>query len=175
MKTKAQSEFTIPYLGLMNGAHNFDFILDDVFLSSLEKSSIEKGRFEMMITFDKQDRMIVLTINCSGYYNADCDRCLAPIQVPMIYEDQVIIKVEEAPSIKKDEVYYVEPSTSHIDIAPFMVESLHLHLPMQNIRECEEEGYTSCDQEVLKNLGVDYEEAPERENPWGELGKLNLE
>lgn len=174
---KTHNEFTIPFLGLSNGAHLYDFKLDNSFFASFEKSSIENGEISSKVTFDKQDRTVVLLIDCKGYFNADCDRCLAPIQVPVDFNDKIILKIEQEPHIKEDEVYYLEPHTSHIDLSSFIIESIHLYLPMKNIRDCDEEDFRYCDQEVLKNLdqGLKNEKASFGKNPWGDLDKLNLE
>ncbi len=173
----ANAEFVIPYLGLSNGTYQFFFELDKKFFTSFEKSIIEEGQMKVEVSFEKQDRMVVLLVSGSGYYASDCDRCLAPIQVPVDFNDRMIIKIQEADLTQEDEVYYLAPNTSHIDLKPFVHESVLLHLPIKNLRDCQKDEFQFCDQDVLKNLGTIEEEhnIPEGEDPWEALRKLNLE
>ncbi len=174
----ALSEYVIPYLGLANGTYEYFFELDNTFFKNFEKSEIQRGHFDIHITFEKQDRMVVLSIGGKGYSKADCDRCLSEIEVPIVFDDRVILKIEETPSIQEDEVYYLNAHTSHIDLSPYIHESIHLHLPIKNVRDCVGEDYKYCDQEVLNNFenNSNKEESISRgEDPWEALRKLNLE
>ncbi len=175
---KTQSEFAIPYLGLSNGNHHFSFILDNSFFSRFEMSKIEEGHFRINVQFDKQDRMVVLIMECTGYFMAPCDRCLSEIQVSMEFEDRVILKMTELADDNSDpEIYYLDPKTSHIDLSPFMNEAIHLNLPIKNVRNCVVEDEIYCDKEVLKSLSNTTHNTTSStgKNPWEELGKLNLE
>lgn len=173
----ALSEYVIPYLGLANGTYEYFFELDNSFFANFEKSEVDKGNFDVNITFEKQDRMVVLMIQGEGYTMADCDRCLSEIEIPIVFDDRVILKIEDAPAVQEDEVYYLDTQTSHIDLSPYINESIHLYLPMKKIRDCESEDYKYCDQEVLKNLdnGTEEENKSQGDNPWDALRKLNLE
>ena len=175
---KAQREFLIPFLGLSNGIHPFDFTIDHLFFNCFETSNIKEGLFEVEVQFEKRDRMVILETKGKGYFMAPCDRCLVNIQIPMNFEDRVILKLEEANETEgSDEVYYLDPKTSHIDISPFIYEAIHLNMPIKNVRDCAQEDQIFCDREVLKNLeNTVREEGSERdESPWSELKKLNLD
>lgn len=175
---KAQSEFLIPFLGLSNGVHPFDFLIDRTFFACFEMSSIKDGRFEVLVQFEKRDRMAILEISGKGFFEAPCDRCLEVIHIPLQFEDRVILKLEEADDTEaSDEVYFLDPKTSQIDISPYIYEAIHLNLPIKNVRNCADENYLYCDREVLRNLeDSDSGKSPgSGESPWSELKKLNLD
>lgn len=168
----------IPYIGLANGEYSYAFKLDNAFFKHFEKSKIKQAAFDVDITVEKRDRMIVLMITSSGALHAGCDRCLKMIDVPVSYEDRLILKVEDEPQGHDDEVYYLDPKTSHIDLSTYIHESIHLHLPISNLRNCEEEGYIYCDQKVLDTLdGIEEQPPPtsDTENPWNSLKDLDLD
>lgn len=168
-------EFKIPYLGLTNGSHEFRFDLRDEFFSHFEKSTVRQGEFSVDLDFEKRDRMVVLTIAAKGSFKADCDRCLSLIDVPMEFQDQIILKLTEEVRPQEDEVYYLDSNTSHIDVSGYLYETIHLHLPIKNLRDCQGDDYKFCDQDVINNL-EDRNKTSEAsgENPWSELDKLNL-
>jgi len=173
---KTLLEFTVPYLGLANGSHNYQFELGDSFFQHFEKSKVEKGHFTVDILFEKQDRTVTITIDATGHIHKECDRCLVMIDVPVLFEDRVIIKIQDKPEVQQDEVYYLDPTTSHIDLSPIMHESILLHLPIKNVRDCDTEDYLHCDQEVLNSLDRSVDSDPgDKKSPWRALKKLNLE
>ena len=171
-----QNELIIPYLGLSNGSHEFFFELDHSFFSLYETSKVKNGRFEIKVDFQKQDRMVVLEIIGTGSHVAPCDRCLADIDVPMTFEDRVILKLTDVSDTDDASVHFLDPKTSKIDLSPYIYESIHLYLPLRNLRDCEGDDNKYCDQETLKNLSRDDEKQADQGNDiWKELGKLNLE
>jgi len=74
-------------------------------------------------------------------------------------------------------VYYLEPSTSHIDLSTFIYESIHLHVPISYLRDCENEDYIHCDHDALDALDQAPPEESESEkgNPWQALEGLDLD
>ena len=175
----AQSEYIIPYLGLSNGIHQYDFSLNNQFFVNFEKSKIKDANIELSVNFEKRDRMVVLEITGGGSFRSSCDRCLAEIDIPIQFDDRIIIKFadQKHPS-DSEEVYYLDPKTSHVDISPYIYEVVHLHLPIVNARNCEEEGFVYCDQTVLSAIQTENDKNQssfEDESPWSELRKLNLE
>jgi len=172
-------EFIIPYLGLKNGEHRFTYLLDKEFFSHFEKSKIKEAQFDIVVVFDRKDHIVTLDITCSGHLMAPCDRCTVDIAIPMEFEDQVILKLQEAPRETVDEVVYLDPKTSMIDLSPHVYECVHVHLPIQNLKDCEADDYEGCDTDILDLLDnvveeKDPEEKKQDKGIWGELDKLNL-
>ena len=173
----ALKEFVIPYLGLSDGTHKFSFDIDKTFFQQFEKSKIEEGKLNTEVDFIKSGRMIVLEIKGSGFFNALCDRCVAEIPVPLTFEDRIIIKLSEEVDVDNEDVVYIDDKSSHIDISPFIYESIHLHMPLQKLRDCESEEYKFCDEAALNNLGGSnqYDDNPGNDNPWKELKKFKFD
>ncbi len=172
------SEYIIPYLGLSNGAHKYAFNISRDFWKHFEMSKISDGEMLVNVVFDKLDRVVTLEIYCEGTYMADCDRCTARIVIPMVFQDRMIIKVTDERLDQKEEVIFMDVKTSHIDIAPMIYESIHVHLPMVNVKDCKTEDYKDCDHSILDRLeNSEAEEEVDSEKGksiWSELDKLNL-
>lgn len=172
---KTLKEFIIPYLGIAEGSHQYTFEIDKDFFRHFEKSKIQEGSIEVAVNFIKQGRMVILEISGQGHFKAECDRCMSEIDVPIDIEDKVILKLTGERAVKNEEVVYLDSNTSHIDLSPFIYESIHLHLPFKNVRSCEEEAFKFCDQSALENLGKRQESSSEvRESPWKALMNLNF-
>ncbi len=167
----------IPYLGLANGEYTYTFRLDEAFFEHFETSKIKSGSFEVDILLEKRDRMVILQLTTDGAMRAACDRCYTDIDVPISFEDRMILKIEETPKMQEDEVYYLDPQTSHIDLSSYVYESIHVHLPLTNLRDCEGEDYIHCDHTALDALETDPspEEPTQEDNPWEALKGLDLD
>ena len=171
------NEFIIPYLGLSNGTHQYHFEIGKEFFAQFEMSKMSAGKFDLKVELVKDGRMIILMVGFHGYFTAPCDRCLSQIEVPMDFEDKLIIKIEDQQGINDPDVYYLDPGTSHIDISTMLYESLHLNMPMKNVRDCESENNTYCDLQALGNLNEikDNKKDVDESNVWKILDDLELE
>lgn len=171
---QSKSEFVIPYLGLSNGEHNYSYIIDKYFWSMFETSGISEGKMQVGVVFEKMDSLVTLYIDCKGAFKAQCDRCVAEVMIPLEFEDTVIVKIKEA-SNEEAEAVFMDPKTSHIDLTPLIYESIHVHLPMINLKDCEKDGHKDCDQEILERLYSNDKEIKDSPSGiWGELDNLNL-
>lgn len=169
------SEYIVPYLGISDGEHKFAFDIAQDFWKNFETSKISEGEMKVDVIFDKLGRLVTLYISCEGHFLADCDRCTTSIAIPIHFDDRIVIKLEEESSNNED-VVFMDPKTSHIDLSPLIYESIHVHLPLLNLKDCESEGYKECDQEVLGRLNS-FDDEPEETSKsgiWSELNKLNL-
>ncbi len=169
--------YKIAYKGLKNGTHRRDFDIDAEFFKNFEKSRIQESAIKIDIEIDCRSTMLVFDFNISGTYQSDCDRCTAPIDVVITGEDQMIFKLSEDVSSESDEVIFIDPKETHIDLTQVLYQLIHAHLPISEIRDCESEDYKHCDHEVLDRLEYRAPEEPkeERQNPlWGALKDLDL-
>lgn len=173
-------EYKIAYKGLKNGRHIFDFDIASSFFSHFETSKVKEGNFKVTVDMDKKDTMMVLDFDIRGYHSAACDRCTAGIDVDVNGEDQVIIKVtEDETAVDTDEVIYLNPKDTHLDLTEILYELIHVLIPIASLRDCEAEDYVYCDHDaldILENPAEDEEEIDEpKENPlWKGLKDIEL-
>ena len=71
------SQYTIPFSGLKEGEHLFDFIADDRFFAGFEESEITKGSVAVQVKLEKRSTYLRLSFALKGEVELICDRCLA--------------------------------------------------------------------------------------------------
>ena len=169
----AFTELQIPYKGLQNGVHQYRFELGDAFFACFEKSSISNADFVVDLQLDRRDHMIVLELAVSGSYRADCDRCLASIDIPLRCLEALIVKFESEERTE-DDIVYLDPKKNFLDLSGILYESIHVNLPVQNVRDCDREANRYCDQKVLGMWKETREEKQDGNEIWGELKKLKI-
>jgi uncharacterized metal-binding protein YceD (DUF177 family) len=169
---KAFKEFSIPIKTLEDGLHHFTFEIDGAFFSEFENSEIKEGKFTVELDFDKSSSLFVLDFEIIGSYKADCDRCLAKIDLALETEYQLLVKktLEEE---EDPDVICIDPEAHDINVAEELYEIIHLAIPMVKTIDCGPGEESFCDTEVLKK--IQEEKIEEKENPlWDSLKDINF-
>ena len=75
---------------LAQGKHHFNYVLDDAYLRSIEKSEILGGDIQAEADLVLRESDYSLRIHASGSVELTCDRCLAPMQYSVDVEDDIL-------------------------------------------------------------------------------------
>lgn len=168
--------FIIPFEGLKNGKHSFEFNITTAFFDELEYSIIRGGDVKVGFTLNKKDTMMIGDFEMSGTIQKACDRCNELMEIPVDFSHQVIYKFGEEES--GDENLIILPQSAFtIDVSDTMYELLTVSLPSRTVHEEEE-----CNSEML-DLIDQYEDSSENDGGtdtdegidprWEALKKLN--
>ena len=159
---KVLAEFTLPIMGLKFGEHEFDFVIGREFFSQFEASPVTDGDLDVHLVFDKHSDMMLLDFDLFGTVKTECDRCLAPIDLPIEDSQRLIIKFSEEISNEEesDEVVFIHPETTELNVARYVYEFIVLAIPMiRTIEDCENEPEPPCDFETLNRIQPDDSES----------------
>ncbi len=168
------SAYTIPIQGLKTGLHEYQYALDGDFFRHFEGSLIQEGCVQAQVVVDKRPSLIIFAFHLSGYTQTTCDRCMAPIRLPLNDATrQLIVKYGESGEAgeENEEVIFISRETSEIQLAPYLYEFALLALPLTNTYNCQAEAHPPCNQDVLRILqSITAEQPP---NPaWESLSGL---
>ncbi len=145
------SEFSIPVLGLRDGEYRYEYQLDRSFFSRFEDAPIGDALIDVVLLLEKRSSMLILDVELDGVVAANCDKCTAPIQLPLESRQELIVKHSETPG-EDDEVVFIHPSTSHFNVAKYFYEFCVLALPIVNVYDCERDEPLPCNLGVLEKL-----------------------
>lgn len=167
--------FSLPYIGMKDGVHQYRFTAGNDFFSNFENSPVNEGEFNIMLEVNKRAGMSELDFKIDGYVAATCDRCLAEIKLPVHSEYNILVKVGNSVS-DDDEVMYIKEDQSHLDLSQLVYEFICLSLPIVNIYDCDNELTRVCNDDVLnklKNRTEETEDAKLKGNIWESLKGIN--
>ncbi len=161
------TEFKIPYLGLKDGQHHFDFEIGETFFNAFEESLATACNIKMQVVLDKKPNMVVCDFDFEGTVVLPCDRCGADMEADLSGEDKIIYKFDDTPTMDDESLVLLPPSEGEINLAPQIYEIVQVRIPIRSVHENIED----CDPEVIKKLN---ELKPKvNHNPqWDELLKL---
>jgi uncharacterized metal-binding protein YceD (DUF177 family) len=162
-------EYIIPFSGLKEGFHSYDFQVGKKFFEHFDFGEIEEGNVKIDVELEKQTRMLVLSFSMSGYVDLPCDRCGDPLQQELLGESRLFVKFGHEPGEESEDVIVISDRDHQIDISHYIFEFINLQLPFKRIHG--EDGKSSCNPEVLEYLKESTQQA-ETDPRWDALRKL---
>ena len=155
--------------------HDYTFDIDASFFEQFENAPVQDGNVEMRLELNKQSDMYVLQFEFEGTVNTDCDRCLAPIALPIEGAERLLVKFSLEETSEEAEVIFIHPETPQLDVSKYVYEFICLAIPMIKTYDCEAEKKKPCDEKMLGYLESQQEEE-QQDNPiWDALKKLKEE
>ncbi len=144
----ALKDYIIPFVGLKEGVHEFTFDLDARFFESFEYSEIKEGKVHVIMSMEKQNRMMIFIFNIKGYVKLPCDRCLDELDFPVEGNERLIVKFGEEWKEETEEILIIPEKESSIDVSDFIYEYIMLLLPYKRVHTDESE----CNKDVVDKL-----------------------
>lgn len=166
---KRKEKLIIPFVGLKEGKHEFDFEIDKSFFKEFEYSIIESGEFRISLLFDKKKTMFELDFQISGTIHTDCFRCGDKIDIEVEGENNLIVKFGETENSLTDDILYVSNDEYELDLTEVIYEFTNLLMPKRPTHENIED----CNQKAIKALNKFSENKKQEIDPrWDALSKL---
>jgi uncharacterized protein len=168
-------EYNIPIQGLNSGLHRFEFRIGAQFFNHFENSLVDQGNFDVIVEMDKRPDMLECLFTIEGSLPTNCDRCLAPILMPINGEQTLLFKFTEDALEEEDEIVFIPYGTSVLDLSQYIYEAISLSIPLVKMYDCENEEVIPCSKEMLDILkGKDDDKNTEGPNPiWDALKGFN--
>ncbi len=165
------NEFVIPFSGLKNGLHSYEFEINKKFFEHFEYSEISACNIKLNVELDKQERIMTFDFLLNGRVSIQCDRCSALYDQEILTEEKLIVKTGNEEENETDEIMIIGESDYELDLSPFIYEFVILSFPAKKVHPDDEDGNPQCDPEVLKILNKNI--ADKSPDPrWDALKKL---
>ncbi len=170
-------KYEIPFAGLKEGKHSFEFQISKEFFENFEASVISNGSLIAEVSLEKSQRLLVLDFVIHGEVEVPCDRCLDLFMQPLTYEGKLFVKFGEAHKELAEDVLVLTNNEHTINIAQYIYEFVHLSLPYKRIHKDLPNGESACNKEMLNKLSeliLDQTSEEPTDPRWGKLkGLLN--
>lgn len=157
--------YSILFVGLKQGIHHYDFIINDEFWESFPFAVIHKSKVNVHLNFDKKNNFFTLGFDINGTVNVECDRCSVFFDLLIHYENQIIVKFTDRmpdnltghPSgdIGRDEnedIIFISRSESEFNVAHLIYELINIAVPMYKVHPDNAKGESTCNKTILKEI-----------------------
>ena len=141
---KVRRTYTIPFVGLKLGTHDFDFEITDAFFDEVDYSIIQRGDVAVQLKLEKKETMLVANFSVSGQVYTTCDRCNDPIEVPVKGQYKLIFSFGTEQS-DDENLHVLHPDAYELELFYIIYELITVSLPSRKVHKTGE-----CNEEMLE-------------------------
>ena len=125
------TRFKIPFIGLKEGKHQFEYTVDNTFFETNPYDEILGAQIDVNLDFVKKSNFLELEFDASGFLNVACDltneRYDEAIQTSM----HLIVKFGDFYEDENEEVLIIPHFETELDVSQIIYEMLVLAVPIK--------------------------------------------
>ncbi|WP_055436147.1 YceD family protein [Lacinutrix algicola] len=174
---KPLKEFTIPFVGLKEGKHQFDFNIENKFFEYFGYEDFNSSNLKVDVDFVKKSTLLELHFEVSGTVNVNCDVTNEPYDQSIENAFDLVVKFGEEYNDENIDILIISHGEYEINIQQYVYELIVLAMPTKRIHPGIEDG--TLDSDILERLEElspkekDIKEDQEETDPrWNTLKKL---
>ena len=148
-------EYHIPFSGLKEGKHQFEFAIDNTFFNAYDFNDFNAAELNVHVTLKKLSTMMELAFEATGSVRVNCDTTNEPFDLPLQSSLDLVVKFGEAFD-NENEALLVLPHGEHqVDVSQYIYEMIVLALPAKKVHPGVLDGTLKSEAlETLEKLGV---------------------
>lgn len=149
---KLVNQYIIPFKGLKEGDHEFEFGFDQKFFDEHKVLEAKSGNIGAIVFLTKKTNILSLSTTLKGDLNIQCDRCLEYFNYPIHSQSDLLVKFGENTGDSTDEIWVVDPNSHDLNMEQYLYECILLSLPIQRIHSDDANVDSGCNPEMLEKL-----------------------
>jgi len=143
-------DFTIPFVGLKLGNHQFEYNIDNEFFEYFEYDEFNSANVKVDLLLEKKNTMLELTFKASGTVNVHCDLTNEPYDQPIDSELLLVVKFGDSYNDDNEDLLILPHGDYEVNVAQYIYELIVLAVPSKRIHPGVHDG--SLKSEVLDKL-----------------------
>ena len=144
------SEFLIPFVGLKDGIHQFDFNVDNKFFEGFDFLDFQKVNIQVGLIFVKKPALLELNFNAKGHLTVPCDITTELFKLPIETALKLVVKFGSVQYEVDDEILILPHGSHEIQISQYIYEMIVLSVPQKRVHPGIAKG--SLKSEILEKL-----------------------
>ncbi|MCK5440351.1 MAG: DUF177 domain-containing protein [Maribacter sp.] len=173
-----QKEFHIPFSGLKQGKHEFDYTIENKFFESFGYNEFNDVSIRLHVVLNIMSTMMELEMQAEGSVNVECDTTGEPYDQKISGSLELVVKFGDEYNDENDEILIIPHSEHRLNIAQYIYEMLVLAVPQKRVHPGVLDG--TLESVALKKLEElhpkEIREDKEKIDPrWDELKKLRTD
>ncbi len=128
-----QKEFSIPFSGLKQGKHNFEFKIDNKFFESFGYDEFNDATIVLKVILNRQSTVLEFEFYGEGSVNVNCDVTSEPYNEEIGSKMELVVKFGEEYNDEDDEILIIPYGSHGVNIAQYVYEMLVLAVPQKRV------------------------------------------
>lgn len=142
---KELREFTIQFIGLKSGEHQFNYQIDNRFFEHFEFEDFNNANIQVEVVLDKKTTMLEFAISIDGFVNVNCDITNEPYDQKVEGKYEFIVKFGDAYNDNNEELLILPHGSHEVNIQQYIYETIVLNVPVRRIHPGIEDGSLKSD------------------------------
>ena len=130
---KQLKEYNIPFVGLKEGNHTFEFDINEKFFDLFKFDDYNKANIKALVDFTKKPNLLNLMFTINGTVNVPCDTTNEPFDLAIEGEMPLIVKFGYEYNDDNDEILILPNEAYQINVAQYIYELVVLSVPSKKI------------------------------------------
>lgn len=126
-------EFAIPFSGLQQGKHEFEYRIENKFFESFGYDEFNATDIDLTVVLNKMSTMLELGLMAKGTVNVNCDIISEPYDQPITANLELVVKFGEEFNDEDDEILVIPHGEHQVNIAQYVYEMLVLAVPAKRV------------------------------------------
>ena len=171
---KDLKEFNIPFVGLKEGKHLFQYKIDNTFFELYDYNEFEKSSINVTLEFVKKSTLFELEFTASGSVNVPCDVTNEYFDLEITATLPLVVKFGQEYNDENEEILILPHEVYQFSVAQFIYEMIVLGIPNKRVHPKVLDG--TMEIEALEQLEIKEEKTVETTDPrWDKLKNLITE
>lgn len=128
-----QKEFSIPFSGLSQGKHEFDYKVENTFFESFGYNEFNGANINVHTIMNKTSTMLELEITAKGTVNIYCDITSEPYNQNIHADLNLVVNFGDKYNDENDEILILPHGEHQVNIAQYIYEMLVLAVPLKRV------------------------------------------
>ena len=143
-------EYTIPFVGLKQGLHQFEYRIDNTFFTHFEYDEFNASTVKVDLEFNKKTTMLELLFKATGTINVNCDLTNEPFDLPIENEILHVVKFGSEYNDENVELLIIPHGEYEVNVQQYIYELIVLAIPAKKVHPGVENGTLKSD--ILEKL-----------------------
>ncbi len=143
-------EYTIPFVGLKQGLHQFEYQIDNTFFEHFEYDEFNAAAVKVDLKFNKKTTMLELQFTATGTVNVYCDLTNEPFDLPIKNDFFLVVKFGDEYNNENEELLILPHGDYEVNIQQYIYELIVLAMPSKRVHPGVEDGTLESD--ILEKL-----------------------
>ena len=144
------TEYVLPFVGLKDGQHTFDFDIDKTFFNAFEFYDFDQPSVKVKLLFDKKPGLMNLTFTTQGSLGLTCDVSNEIFSYQINTSLDWIVKFGDEYDDDNDEFLILPHGSYQVNVAQPIYEMIVLAVPVKKVHPGVIDG--TLDSALLKKL-----------------------
>ncbi|NQY05662.1 MAG: DUF177 domain-containing protein [Flavobacteriaceae bacterium] len=147
---KNLKDFDIPFKGLKEGKHDFEYQIDNTFFEHFDYEEFNGSNIKLDLLFNKKSTLMELHFEVSGTVNINCDLTNEPFDQEITSEYDLVVKFGDDYNDELEDILIIPHGEHQINIQQYVYEMIILSVPAKRVHPGVKDG--SLKSEILDRL-----------------------